>query len=352
MEPSTTGVTQLIATNLTRAAGAGVDPHQYEQVTKTLTHVSEWTPTFTSTAKAHLRAADTAAERGHRITATACYLAAARWAHFATCWPNPDRAEHAAATELAARAYRHAVNLLDPDAQWIDARGDPCPFVGVLRHPAGVSNAPLTLLIPGLDSGKEEFHYLTEALLARGMAVFAFDGPGQAELSPTTSITPRYEQVVGHVLDVLGSKTDLGGEPTRVGAIALSLGGYYGVRAAAFEPRVTSLVIVSGVASLPWDRLPRGVIDTLTQRTGNETSARAFADEVDTVALARTLPTPLFVVAGGVDPIPSPDEARAVAAAAPRGRLHLVDGGDHLLANRHWEWIGTATDWLHDQLTG
>jgi hypothetical protein len=150
------------------------------------------------------------------------------------------------------------------------------------------------------------------------------------------------------VLDTLAARPDIAADLHRIGAVALSLRGYYGMRAAAAEARLQALVTVSGVTTLPWHALPTGVI----QRTGDQDAARAFAGTIDAVTLARTLLTPLLVVAGGQDLIPTPHQAGAVATAAPQGLLHLVEGGDHLLANRQWLWIATATDWFTDQLEG
>lgn len=46
-------------------------------------------------------------------------------------------------------------------------------MVGTLRRP------PLALLLPGLDSVKEEFYSWENVFLKRGLATFSLDGPGQ-----------------------------------------------------------------------------------------------------------------------------------------------------------------------------
>jgi len=341
---------QLIAAIRTRAVGAGIDPNEYEDVTGNLADAAGWTPACNAAAAGHLAAAQSAALNGYRVTAAESYLAAARWAHFATCWPNPDRSAHAAAARQASAAYRQALGLLDPAATWVGDGAGPAPFSGVLRRPGGGALAPLVLLVCGLDSGKEEFHYVAEALLARGLAVFAFDGPGQGELSGATTVESRYERVMAHVLDVLAARADPGVDLSRTGAVGLSLGGFYVIRAAVAESRVAAAVTVSGVTALPWDDLPAGITATLAQRAGGEAAARAFAGDVDAAPLASSLRIPLLVVAGGQDPIPAPQQARAIGATAPRGQLLFVEGGDHLLANRQWQWIGSAADWLAARL--
>lgn len=341
---------ELVTANRSRAVGAGIDPNQYEQVTSRLMTVGEWTPAFRAAALEHRERADAARDAERHVSAGEAYLHAARWSHFATCWPNPDRFTHAMSVADAAGDYREALSELDPAALWIERRTARAPFVGVLRRPRGLSKPPLALIVCGLDSGKEEFHYVSEALLARGMATFAFDGPGQAELSATTTIEPEYDRVVAHLLDTLAGEKNLDIDHGRVGVVALSLGGFYGVKSAAADARVRALVTVSGVCSLTWETLPSVVIDTLIQRTGSEQAARAFAATVDSVRLAKDLTVPLLVVAGGQDPIPTAAEAQRVAAASPYGELHLVPEGDHLLANAQWQWLGRAGDWLAERL--
>lgn len=341
---------ELAAANRTRATGAGIDPNQYSWVTDRIKTVTDWTPTFTAVAGEHRRRGDEARSRSQLVSAGEAYLQASLWSHFATTWPNPDRAAHREAAAAAAADYRASLAQLDRSARWIDRRHGELPFAGVLRRPDGVANPPLVLIVAGLDSGKEEFHYVSEALLRRGLATFAFDGPGQAELSAHTVIDPGYQRVVTRVIDALDAEPLLGVDLRRLGAIALSLGGFYGIKAAAAEPRIGALVTVSGVCALPWETLPQMVADTLIQRCGSRAAARRFADGIDASAVAAAVRTPLLVVAGGQDPIPRPEEARRVANVAPQGQLLFAPEGDHLLANAQWQWLAQACDWLNEHL--
>src|SRR3972149_3721336 len=60
---------------------------------------------------------------------------------------------------------------------------------------------PLALLLPGLDSTKEEFFSWENVFLARGLATLSLDGPGQGETGYTTHIRPDYEGAGTIVLD-------------------------------------------------------------------------------------------------------------------------------------------------------
>ncbi|MFC2173060.1 alpha/beta hydrolase [Acidobacteriota bacterium] len=93
----------------------------------------------------------------------------------------------------------------------------------------------------GYDSFIEEFYSMMAYLKASGFKVIGFDGPGQgaARRKSGLPLDYRWEQAVGAVLNHLGLED--------VTLVGLSMGGYFALRAAAFEHRVKR-VIVSGHA--------------------------------------------------------------------------------------------------------
>ncbi|MGA5036997.1 alpha/beta hydrolase family protein [Streptomyces capoamus] len=315
-----------------RATGAGVDPHEYRRVTEGLASLADWGPAFVRTARAHLERADTARSA---LSAGGHLLTAARWFHLATLAPGGE-AQPAAAE--ADRALGRGLSLLESGARRVSGEG----FTGWLRGPA---DAPGTVIVvPGLDSAKEEFLDLASALLARGLAVFAMDGPGQGVLAATTTLRPEYEQVVGRVVDALGV--------TRIGLAGLSLGGYFAARTAALEPRVAAVATVSGPFRLDWEQLPPPVRDIMARRTGGSDAARAFAGQVDLTTLAPRITAPLLVVDGGRDVIPGVTNGEPLARTAPRGTYRYVPHGDHLLGNARPDWLPDLADHLTHTLTG
>ncbi|MES4907333.1 MULTISPECIES: alpha/beta fold hydrolase [unclassified Streptomyces] len=327
-------VADLAAENLTRATGAGLDPHEYHRVTAELASVDDWAQAFTRAARRHLVRAEQAASP---ISAGEHYQVAARWFHIATLGPYTDRttAESEAAAEAAAEAdaaMRRALEILEPGARRLDGPA----FAGWLRGPA---DAPATVVVvPGLDSGKEEFHAVTSALLRRGLAVFTMDGPGQGTFAAATTIRPDYHQVIGQVVDALGVD--------RVGLIGLSLGGYYVARSAAHDPRVAAAATVSGPFRLDWEALPPALRNILTRRAGGTRAARDFVDRVDLSEPAPRIACPLLVVDGGRDDIAGVTCGEPLARLAPRGEYLLVPHGDHLLGNARADWLFAAADWM------
>ncbi|TJZ57096.1 alpha/beta fold hydrolase [Streptomyces piniterrae] len=323
---------EFAAAQWTRATGAGVDPHEYRRVTDGLTSVADWGPRFLRTGQAYL---ERAADAGSSVSAGEHLLMAARWFHLATLAPYEEAGRAAVAAD---HALSRALAVLEPGARRVSGAG----FTGWLRGPA---DAPGTVVVvPGLDSAKEEFLDLVSALLARGLAVFAMDGPGQGVLAATTSLRAEYERVVGRVIDALGV--------TRIGLVGLSLGGYFAARTAALESRVAAVATVSGPFRLDWDELPAPVRDIMARRTGGADAAREFAGQVDLAALAPRIAAPLLVVDGGQDVIPGVTNGEPLARLAPHGTYLSVPHGDHLLGNARPDWLPRLADHLTHTLIG
>ncbi|MFE3769817.1 alpha/beta hydrolase family protein [Streptomyces sp. NPDC059122] len=324
--------TEFAAAQWTRATGAGVDPHEYQRITDGLTSVADWGPAFLRTGQSYLQRAEDA---GSVRSAGEYLLVAARWFHLATLAPYAEAQRAAAAAD---HALSRALTLLEPGARRVSGEG----FTGWLRGPA---NPPGTVVVvPGLDSAKEEFLDLVSALLARGLAVFAMDGPGQGVLAATTTFVPDYERVVGRAIDALGA--------ARIGLVGLSLGGYFAARAAAFEPRVAAVATVSGPSRLDWEELPQPVREIMARRAGGTDAVHEFVQHVDLAALAPRIAAPLLVVDGGRDVIPGVANGESLARLAPHGSYLSVPHGDHLLGNARPDWLPHLSDHLTHTLMG
>ena len=132
------------------------------------------------------------------------------------------------------------------------------------------------MLIAGLDSTKEEFFAVENLFLARGLATFSLDGPGQGETGYSATIRPDFEAPLAAALDVLCARRDLDGD--RIGMLGVSLGGYYAARAAAFEPRVQAVVVSGGpydYGALVRDR-PAHSLATFARNSGTTTIEETY----------------------------------------------------------------------------
>ena len=206
----------------------GVDPNDFRTTTARIERWDEWLDAWCETAEAHLALAEQARAEGHERTAGEAFVRAAVCFHFAKFVWVLDAARNRATTQRAIDALYAAHALLDATAERVEAPLDGGRVVGNRRRPGGVDTAPLVVLIPGLDSTKEEFFHWEDVFLARGMATLSLDGPGQGETGFALDIRPDYEVAVAAVLDALAGRDDV--DLHRVGAAGVSMGGYYAPR--------------------------------------------------------------------------------------------------------------------------
>ena len=186
-------------------------------------------------------------EAGRMLSAAEAYVRASLAYHFAQFVYHEDPQLKVEAQKRKVAAYMRGAAHLDPPAErveipWPDGRVLP----GILRIPERAKReggAPCVVLVAGLDSTKEEFYTLEEVLHSRGMATFAFDGPAQGE-NADMQLRPDFERAISAVMDHLAGDARL--DSSRIGALGVSLGGYYAPRSLALEPRLRAGVGVCG----------------------------------------------------------------------------------------------------------
>jgi 2,6-dihydroxypseudooxynicotine hydrolase len=263
-----------------------------------------------------------------------------------------DMARHDLAADRAVAAMASAHRLLDPAAERIEIPFGGAAMAGHLRRPPGITRPPLVLLIAGLDSTKEEFFAAENVFLARGMATFSLDGPGQGETARALRIRPDFEAPVAAALDVLCERPDLDG--TRVGMLGVSLGGYYAARAAAFEPRIRAVVVSGGpydFGALIRGRPPHSLATFVYGcGAGSSEEAYAFAGRMTLAGVAERITQPMVVVFGKRDRLVPWQQAAQVAREAPNAQLWMFDEGNHVCMNITYRWRPQAADWLAGQL--
>src|SRR5665213_2935847 len=153
-----------------RFVANGIDVNDFETVLAKTTEWADWGPNWRDAGAVHDQLGRDAEEQGHTVSATAAYQRAA-WCY-------------------------HLGKFL-----WFE---DP-QVPGHLRRPSGVERPPLVLIVPGLDSSKEEMFTIEDEFLRRSMATLSIDGPGQSENSVHFAIRPNWETVITPLLDHLES---------------------------------------------------------------------------------------------------------------------------------------------------
>jgi 2,6-dihydroxypseudooxynicotine hydrolase len=337
-----------------RFIAMGVDYNDFVRTTGRIERWEEWLGAWTETAAEHLELALDAEESDRGRSAGEAYLHAALCLHFAKFVWVLDAAAHRATTERAIAAMYRAHAYLDPTAERVEARLDGALLAANLRRPPSVSPPPLVLLIPGLDSTKEEFFHWENAFLARGLATLSMDGPGQGESGFTSSIRPDYEVAVGAFLDVLSARREPGVDLDRVGAAGVSLGGYYAPRAAAFEPRIRALAAISGPYDFAegWDELPPLTRQAFVVKSGahDERDGRERAHALTLSGVASRVSQPALYVTGRLDRIVPWQQTERAARETPNGTFVLYDHGSHVCSNVPYRYRPLVGDWMAEHL--
>ncbi len=336
-----------------RLIANGVDYNDFVRVTTSISCWDEWLDAWTAAADAHRSLAAGALDAGHSHSAGEAFLRAAVTYHFAKfVWVlDPERNRRATAAAVQALYDAHAI--LDPTAQRIEAPLDGGMVVANLRRPKDApGSAPLVVLIPGLDSTKEEFYLWESVFLDRGMATLSLDGPGQGEAGFALPIRFDYEVAVAVALDAVAGIDGL--DLARVGAAGVSLGGYYVVRAAAFEPRLRAVAGVSGPYALAasWESLPPLTRETFAHHSGaaDATQARERAAELNLAGVAETVRQPCLVVTGARDRVVPWQQTKLIADAVPGSEWVLYEDGTHVCNNIPFKYRPLVADWMRDRL--
>src|SRR3954451_10692399 len=138
---------------------------------------SDWAPAWTAAADRYAALGHEAAARGHRVTAADHLRRAALTLQFAQ-FVLTDQ------PELRRRLQRRQADLYAECAPLCDPPARPVRFgdgtTGYLRIP-GDQPSGLVVLLPGLESTKEQFSTYEPFFLDRGVATLSLEGPGQGE---------------------------------------------------------------------------------------------------------------------------------------------------------------------------
>src|SRR3954454_11757105 len=348
-------VASAIAHWAPRFTANGVTPSDFARVTASVVTWPEWCAAWVAVGEQHEALGREALAAG-RLRSGGEHLAqAAAYYHFAKFVFVEDVEQMRGAHARAVAAYTDALPHLDPPGRRVEIPFEDGKLVAIVRTPYGEGPFPVVLMIPGLDSTKEELRSTEQTFLDRGLATFSVDGPGQGEAEYDVKIRGDWAPVAEVLYDAIGEQPDL--DRNRLGVWGVSLGGYYSVAVtSALGDRVTAGVALAGPFSLGecWDGLPSLTRDTFRVRSGsaNDDEARAVAGTVDLTEVAPRVTAPMLLVFGRKDRLIPYQQAEKVHAAVPGSELLMLEEANHGCADYSpWHRPRTA-DWLAAHLGG
>jgi dienelactone hydrolase len=322
---------------------------EFEQLKAEISGYEQWCAAWSRHAAEHVARGDAALAAGRSLTAGDAYLRGALAYHWASFVFTHDRAQFRAALEAMGFAWEMAAPLVSPPMELLAVPFGDLVLPGYLRVPGGVSRPPVVLLLPGADSAKEELYNLADHMVARGLAVAAFDGPGQGMLSFESKLRPDQEVAVQAIADALVARPDVDG--SRLAAGGISYGGMFAIRTAAVDDRVRAVFSISSWYT-PAGRFAS--MDPLTrpgqyQHHGPDPAANMAA--MTLAGAAGTSTVPLLQVYGGNDPGSPPEHAERIAAeyGGPVTTVVYPDGV-HILNNLWYQARPLVADWLAETL--
>jgi dipeptidyl aminopeptidase/acylaminoacyl peptidase len=331
----------------------GVAVADFQRVTASLERWEDWCAAWSEAAHVHEKLGRDALAEGRQRSAGTHLSTAAAYYHFGKFlfveYPDQMRAAHARAVACLTDALPH----LDPPGERVEIPFEGSRLVGILRRPHGPGPHPVVVMVPGLDSTKEEFRSTEALFLERGLATFSVDGPGQGEAEYDLPIRGDWEVPGQSIVDAVSAQPGI--DPDRVGVWGVSLGGYYAPRLASGVEQVKACVALAGPYNFGdcWDRLPPLTRTAFTARSfsADEEEGRKRAGELDLSQAASRIRVPLLVVAGKQDRlIPWQHAERLVAEASGPTELIMLEDGNHGNMNVAAKHRYRTADWMARQL--
>ena len=150
----------------------GVTAADFDRITRDLPSWDEWCSAWSAVAAEHEQLGRDALKAGRTISAGEHLSRAALYFHFAKFLFVSDLDQMRAAHGRAVSCLTDALPYLDPPGRRVEIPFEGSRMVGVLRSPAGPGPHPVMIMIPGLDSAKEELRSTEELFLQRGQLWF------------------------------------------------------------------------------------------------------------------------------------------------------------------------------------
>ncbi len=337
-----------------RMLADGIPYPDFAAGTRRLDDGEDWFEIWMGLSRRYEALGATALEHGNTVSGGEWLWHASLSAHYAQFMWFHDPARREAGQRSKSALYERAAPHLLPAAARMEIPFEDTSIPGYLRRPAGADGAvPCVILIGGLESTKEESYRFEGMCLRRGIATFAFDGPGQGEMFFARKLQPDFERYVSAIVDHLEEVE--GVDAGRLGVLGRSLGGYYAVRAAACEQRLRACVAWGACFDMTdFDTMPSHTRDGFIYVTGIEDrdAARAYLQEaIDLADVAADLSCPTFVLHGRNDTIFSMRQVDKLKEHVRSAPLEIVvePDGDHCAHNlgvivrpRMADWVARA----------
>ena len=179
-------------------------------------------------------------KQNHYRTAGGAFLRASNYHFIAERYLSAKDSRKLDSYEKVMQCFQRGIHYLYPQFEKVNIpyEGKYLPAYFLPGRDVTAENPGKTIIgFGGLDSCKESTIPLLTEFIHRNINCLMVDGPGQGESLRVNKIPSRfdYEVPASAAYDFVAKRRDV--DSNRIGLMALSMGGYYAPRAAAFEHR-------------------------------------------------------------------------------------------------------------------
>lgn len=340
-----------------RFVANAIDYNDLSRLDERIDDWDDWCGAFERVGDERVELAEDALNRGDELAAGEYLRQAAMYFHFGSHVWHVDEAVRERVHERTVETFQRAAPYLDPPAERIEAPHEDYTVPGNLRVPEegpDGDESPLVVMLPGLDSTKEELSAYDAELHERGLATLAVDGAGQGETWANQGMTPDYPELISSVVDHVRELDPDGVDRSRLGVYGVSLGGFYAPYVAANEPRFDACVGISGpftvgpVSGRDSDLLKEQF--TWATKADSPVEVDEITEEMSLRRDVENLTQPALMVTGEQDHIIPPAQTERIADRAPGGEYVLYEEGNHVCNNIPYKYRPLAADWLAKKL--
>jgi len=303
-----------------------------------------------------------AEERGHLITARDNYFTAAA---FYTMAQGPihedDNESNPLYSEKKNKCYDKFIKYAPRPVERVEIPFEGESLPGLLHLPSKNSKkVPCIVHLGGMDMFKEMFNPVYgDKLLERGMAVLAFDGPGQNEARITRKICVTSDNFVHAgkgAMDFLIKRPEIDSE--KIGVVGVSMGSFWSIQIAAHDPRykaAAGFYVCHEPGMNTIFNLACPIFkDRYMWMAGYEDEKKfdEFAKTLSLEGLGAKVKCPVLIVAGEDDELSPIQNSYRLYDEIQAPKNIVVFKGEFHGVSDNWDVKAMIADWLKDRLDG
>jgi 2,6-dihydroxypseudooxynicotine hydrolase len=348
-------IDEVVAVSEGRMLGDGLQWADIKEIVARCSGLDEWYSVFAGIGERYEKLAEKSLQAGHNISAGELFWRASMHYHYAQFYAFEQPALREDGQKKKVALYRRGAPLLNPPAERIEIPFEGFTIPSYLRLPPGVKKPPCAVMLGGLESTKEESFLFENMCLARGLATFAFDGPGQGEMYFQTKIRPDFERFTSAVVDYLEKRSEV--DASRLGVIGRSLGGHYAAKSVAHDNRFKSCVCWGALYELQtcWEDMQLPTREGFRYCAGQSTldAAKRYLEMIDLKGWPEKIRCALYIQHGAKDALIPVAQAQRLAHEASNASRIVLDTpaeGNHCCHNLYHVSRYPMADFLADTL--